>query len=107
MSYTYQELKKKTVAQLKEIASGMDHEAVKGYTQLNKDHLLHAICQALNIDEYIHHEVVGVDKTAIKKKIKALKVDRDKALEAHDSEQLKIVRREIKKLKNELRRATV
>ena len=107
MSYTYQELKKMTVAKLKEVSYVMDHEAVRGYTQLNKDHLLHAICQALNLDEHVHHDVVGVDKSTIKKQIKALKVDRNKALEAHDSVQLKTVRREIKKLKNKLQRATV
>ena len=30
MSYTYEELKHKTVAQLREIAAGIEHEAVKG-----------------------------------------------------------------------------
>ena len=107
MAYTFKELKHKTVAQLREIASGLDHEAVKGYTQLNKDHLLEAICKALDIDMFEHHEVVGLNKTRIKTRIKELKKVRDKALEAHDHKELKMVRLKIKKLKNRLRRATV
>ena len=31
----YEELKHKTVAQLREIAAGIEHDAVKGRTQLN------------------------------------------------------------------------
>lgn len=107
MEHTFEELKKKTVAELREIASGVKHEAVKGYTQLNKEHLLEALCSALNIDMYVHHKVVGVDKTAIKAKIKELKKRRDEALSAHDHEQLKIVRRRIHRLKRTLRKAMV
>jgi len=105
--YTFEELKKKNAAELKEIAKGIEHEAVQGYTQLNKDHLLEAICKALNIDMHVHHDVKGVDTAGIKKKIRALKVDRDKALEKKDRKELKDVRRQIKKLKNTLRRAMV
>ena len=107
MEHTFEELKKKTVAELREIASGLEHEAVKGYTQLNKEHLLKAICTALNIDMYAHHEVVGINKSAIKARIKALKVKRDEALEAHDPVQLKAYRRKIHRLKRSLRRAMV
>jgi len=107
MAYTFNELKGKTVAQLKEIAAGIDHEAVKGYTQMNKDHLLKTICEALSIDIHEHHEVVDLDKSSIKLKIKELKKKRDKALKAHDHKKLKKIRHEIKSLKNELRRATV
>lgn len=107
MAHTYDELRHSTLAQLKEIAKETDHEAVKGYTQMNKDHLLKALCEALGIDMHVHHEVVGIDKASIKKKIKELKVERDKALEAHDHKQLKDVRGQIKKLKNKIRRATV
>ena len=107
MTYTFKELKKKTATELKEIAAGIEHEAVQGYTQLNKEHLIEAICKALNIDMYEHHHAVGVDKTGIKTRIKELKNERDKALKAHDSRKLKEVRKEIKKLKNKLRRAMV
>ena len=107
MEHTYKELKRMTVAQLKEIAAGIEHEAVEGYTQLNKDHLLEAICKALGLEMHEHDEVVGFDKTSIKKKIRALKKERDKALESKDHKKLLKVRKEIKELKTELRRATV
>ena len=107
MEHTFKELKHKTVAQLKEIAADIEHEAVQGYTQLNKEHLTKAICTALNIDMYEHHEVVGVDKKQIKLKIKDLKKKRNKSLEAHDHKQLKTVRKEMKKMRNRLRKATV
>ena len=54
MAHTYEELKKKTVAQLKEIAAEIDHPAVQGYTQLRKPELLPRICQALGIDAHEH-----------------------------------------------------
>ena len=107
MEYTFQDLKHKTVAELREIAKGTEHEAVKGYTQLNKEHLLKAICTALNIDMYVHHEVKGIDKSKIKREIRKLKLERDKVLEAHDHKRLKEVRRQIKKYKNKLRKAMV
>ena len=107
MSYTYKELKKKTLTELKEIAKGIEHEAVQGYTQLNKDHLLEALCKALNIDMHEHHEVVGVNKTEIKSQIKKFKAVRDKALKEKDPETARKARKKIKKLKRTLHRATV
>jgi len=107
MAHTYKELKEKTLADLKKIAKEIDHEAVKGYTQMNKDHLLEAICKALNIDMHEHHEVKGVDKKTIKQEIKKLKKKRDKVLKAHDHKKLKEVRQKIKKLKKTLRKATI
>ena len=107
MAYTFAELKHKTAAELKEIAKGIEHEAVKGYTQMHKDHLIKAICIALGIEAHEHHEVKGLDKSGIKLKIRALKKERDQALEAHDHKQLKTVRRQIKNFKNQLRRAMV
>lgn len=107
MEYTFQELKEKTVAQLKEIAKEIDHEAVKGYTQLNKEHLLAAVCTALGVDMHVHHEVKGVDKSKLKRKIRKLKSERDQAAEVHDKKKLKSIRRQVKRLKNKMRKATV
>ena len=109
MSHTYEELKHKTVAELREIAKGIEHEAVQGYTQLNKEHLLPAICKALGIDTHghQHHEAKGIDKTGIKAKIRDLKKERARALGAHDHEQLKAVRRQIHRLNRRIRAATV
>ena len=106
MEYTFEQLKHKTVVELREIAKGIEHEAVQGYTQLNKEHLLVAISNALGI-KHEHHEVVGVDKAAIKSRIKELKKKRDEALSAHDHVQLKTVRRTIHRLKRQIIKATV
>lgn len=107
MAYTHHELKHKTLAELRDIAKGIEHEAVQGFTQLNKEHLVVAICKALNIDIHEHHEVVGIDKAAIKSRIKALKVKRAAALAAHDHAQLKRARRSIHRLKRQIHKATV
>jgi hypothetical protein len=107
MEYTYDQLKGMTVAQMREIASGIEHEAVKGYTQLNKEHLLEAICNALNIDTHTRHKskVAPESKAQIKVKMRALKAKRDEALEAHDHAGLKKVRRELHGLRRQLRKA--
>ncbi len=106
MEYTFEQLKQKTVVELREIAKGIEHEAVQGYTQLNKEHLLVAISKALGI-KHEHHDVVGVDKASIKARIRELKKKREEALSAHDHAQLKVVRRTIHRLKRQIHRATV
>ena len=107
MAPTYEELKHMTVADLRDLAKDLDHEAVEGYTQLNKDHLIPALCKAYGIDTHEHHDVVGLDKKPIKDKIKQLKVQRQAALDAHDHAKLKSVRRRIHRLKRHIRAATV
>jgi hypothetical protein len=107
MSYTFEELKKKTVAEMREIAKGLEHEAVKGATQMNKDHLLKALCTALAIDMHAHHHVEGVDKMSVKTKIREYKKGREEAIAAKDHARLKILRRKIHFLKRELHKATV
>ncbi|OLE53323.1 MAG: hypothetical protein AUG51_13685 [Acidobacteria bacterium 13_1_20CM_3_53_8] len=108
MAYTYEELRHKTLAQLREIAAGIEeHEAVQGYTQLNKEHLLVAVCKALGVDMHQHHEVKGINKTAVKSRIKELKKKRDEAISAHDHDQLKLIRRNIHNLKRQIHKATV
>jgi hypothetical protein len=103
MAVTYEELKGKTVAELREIAKDLSHDAVQGYSQMNKDHLLPALCKALGIDTHEHHAVVGVDKTAIKAKMRELKRRRDEILASDDRTQLKAVRRHIHRLNHQLR----
>lgn len=107
MAYTFGDLKHKTVAQLREMAGEIEHEAVKGYTQLTKEPLLKGICEALGVDMHEHHEVVGIDKRSIKAEIKELKKQRDQALEAKDRSELKSIRRQIHALKRKIHRATV
>jgi len=106
MEYTYEQLKHKTVGELRDIAKGNEHEALKGYTQLNKEHLLVALSKALGI-KHEHHDVVGVDKASIKVRIREMKQKRDEALSAHDHAQLKVARRTIHRLKRQIHKATI
>ena len=107
MAYTHNELRHKTLAELRDIAKDIQHDAVQGYTQLNKEHLIVAICNALGIEMHEHHDVVGIDKASIKSRIKALKGKRDEAINAHDRAALKKVRRGIHRLKRQIHKATV
>jgi hypothetical protein len=107
MAYTHQELKHKTLAELRDIAKDIQHDEVQGYTQLNKEHLVVAICKALGIEMHEHHDVVGIDKATIKSRIKALKAKRNEALSAHDRAALKKARRGIHRLKRQIHKATV
>ena len=107
MAYKFEELKHMTVAQLREIAATTEHEALTGYTQLNKEHLLIALCQALGIDMHEHHQVKGVNKLQLKAQIRELKRKRDEVIAAHDRAQLKDVRHRIHRLKRALHKATV
>lgn len=106
MAYTYEQLKHMTLADLREIAKGGDTEVVQGYTQMNKEHLIGALAKALGI-KHEHHDVVGIDKSAIKSRIRELKTQRAAAIAAHDSAQLKVVRRTIHRLKRRIHKATV
>ena len=103
MTHTYEELKKKTIAELRDIAKVMQHEAVQGYTQMNKDHLLPALCKALGIDAHEHHAAAAAEKVAIKVKMRQIKEACDKALTDGDHERLHDLRREYHHLNHSLR----
>ncbi|MFA4922385.1 MAG: hypothetical protein WCS36_00090 [Candidatus Neomarinimicrobiota bacterium] len=107
MDYTYHDLKTKTVAQLRQIAAGLESEAVKGYTQLNKEHLILALCNALNIDPHEHHQARIQNKTKIKSRIRELKKARDEATAAGDKAKIVHIRGQIHSLKRLLRRSMV
>ena len=87
----------------------LPEESVKGYTQLNKEHLLPAVCKALNIDvhKHPHHDARGIDKSKIKARMHLLKAEKQKALEAKDAARLKAIRREYHHLNRKIRAATV
>jgi hypothetical protein len=104
MAVTYEELQKKTVAELRDMAKDIEHDAVKGYTQMNKEHLIPALCKALGIDTHAHHHVAeGFDKSKIKARIRALKAERDRAIQAHDHDRLHALRRELHTLNHRIR----
>lgn len=103
MAYTHHELKLKTIAELRDIAKDIQHDAVKGYTQLNKEHLLVALCQALSVPIHDHHEVVGLDKGAVKAKMRELKALSIAAIEQGDHAKLKAIRRQRHRLNHQIR----
>ena len=103
--YTFDQLKHLTVVEMRKIASSIKHEAVQGYTQLNKEHLLKALCTALDIPLHAHHDVIGVDKAKIKGELRLLKQERDQAIEAHDAAAHKVIRRKRHHLNRRIRRA--
>lgn len=99
MAHTFEELRKKTVAELREIAKGIEHDAVKGYSQLNKEHLLTAMCEALGIEAHKHTVHTGKEKLRIKGHIRTWKKRRAEALAAKDAARLRYARRTIHRLK--------
>ncbi len=103
MAQSYEDLRKKTLAELRDIAKDLQHESVQGYSQMNKDHLLPALCTALGIDAHVHHAAHGEAKLAARARLKELRGLRAAALAAHDHETLKVVRREYHHLNHELR----
>jgi len=56
---------------------------------------------------HVHHEVKGVDKTAIKAKIGEWQKKRDEALAAKDRGKLKVALNHIHHFKHQLRKAMV
>jgi hypothetical protein len=107
VTHTYESLKSKTLAELREIAKGLDAEAVKGWSQMNKDHLLPLIAKVLNIDTHQHHHVEGIDKGTLKAKLHQLKRDREQAKTDGDAKRLKAIRRERHHLNRQIRAHTV
>ena len=103
MPHTFEELKKKTVAELRDLAKGIDHDAVQGYTQMNKEHLLPALCQALGIDAREHHIAALAEKAATKARMRELKAACDRATAEGDHERLHALRREYHGLNHLLR----
>ena len=99
MAHTYDELKDMTVAQLREIAK----DTITGASQMNKEHLLPALCAALGIETHAHHDVHGIDKTAVKAQLRALKIERDRALDIHDHVRLRSIRRQMHHLNHQIR----
>lgn len=105
----FAELKKKTVAELKEMAG--EHPEITEVSSMKKDQLLDAMSEKLGIAREVAKPKAGKKKTkgkgAIKKQIQELKAQRAKALEAKDGDALKKVRRQLHRQKVILRRTVV
>ena len=95
-------LDKMTAKELKEVAKTIPE--ITGVHGMLKAELLAAIKQARGIEDKV---VKKVDKTVagIKKRIKALKAERQAALEAKNTKMATIYKRRISRLKKKTRRA--
>jgi hypothetical protein len=101
-THTYEQLKAMTVAQLREIAQGVQDEALGGYSTMHKEQLLPVLCKALNVPT--HHTAAAAVKRRVKASLRAMKARRDAALASRDSAQLASALRQIHGLKRRLRR---
>jgi len=108
MAHTYEELKKKTVEDLREIAKGLGEDAVKGYTQMNKEPPAPHPVQGPRdrIPQAPAPRGGGIDKAKLKARMHQLRADKQKALEAGDAAKLKAIRREYHHLNRKIRAAT-
>ena len=133
-SYDAETLSKKTVAELREIAKQHEHDALSGYQKMKKAELVEALGSALGSEpagapegaEEAPGEAQAsppaaapaapvkapppgerTGKQRLKEQIKQLKVQRDAAVAAHETEQLRLVRRKIHRLKRRIRREVV
>ena len=60
--FKFEDLSKKTVAQLRKITKGMEHEALQDPAKMPKEELLAALCQALGIEAGESPEKTAQDK---------------------------------------------
>ena len=95
-------LEKMTAKELREI--GKQIPEITGVYGMNKAELISAIKRARGIEEETR-TTSDASVREIKKKIKALKADREKALNNNDKKMADIYRRRITKLKKKTRRS--
>lgn len=98
----YKTLSKMTATQLREQLA--EYPDVSGVTAMKKDKLVETLCAKLGIDRHAHG-TTAIDKPSIKKRIRALKKERDAAIAAKDLKKAHEVRHAIHKEKHRLRRA--
>ncbi len=99
---TYHDLEKLTVGKLREMAK--EYDDLTGVIAMSKEQLVDELARRKGI-EIPHKVVVGMDKAAVKARIKELKGVRDEAIAAKDYERLRRVRRKIHRLRHQLRRS--
>jgi 16S rRNA C967 or C1407 C5-methylase (RsmB/RsmF family) len=99
----FHDLQKTRVADLREMMKEHLPE-VQGVVGLKKEELVDALADKLGIEKPHKHVAAGLGKRKIKAKIRELKVKREAALEAKDSDELKKYRRLIHREKRKLRR---
>ncbi len=99
--YTYEQLKDMTVAQLRDVAKGIQNDELEGSMTMHKEQLIPILCKVMNI--HIHHAAGGAEKARMKALIKKLKARRDEAAAKKDYALLGSTRRQIHTLTHRLR----
>jgi hypothetical protein len=89
------------VVELREMAA---KAGIEGVSAMKKEKLVDLLATKLNIDRHAHGPL-GINKAAVKKKIREIKAARDTAITSHDHKALKEARRKVHRLKREIRRA--
>ena len=99
----WKELEKMTIVKLREEA--LKHE-IKGVLGKSKAQLMDELAPVLGIEKpHVHFaEKVVHTKGDLKRKIRELKGERDKAIAAHDHKALHDIRRQIHKLKRQIKK---
>jgi hypothetical protein len=98
----WHELEKKKVDELREMAK--ERAGAEGTSGLRKEQLVEIVAAALGIEKP-HLVAEGIDKKAIKAKIRLLKSEVVSALEANDRPTVRRKRRQIHRLKRRIRQA--
>ena len=99
----FHELQKTRVTDLRDMMK--EHlPQVEGVIGLKKEELVDALADKLGIEKPHKHVAAGLGKRKIKAEIRDLKVKRQAALEAKDSDELRKYRRLIHRRKRQLRR---
>jgi len=97
----YHELEKTKVTELREMAHA---QGISDATGKSKEELVDLLAEKLGIAKP-HLVIEGLDKKKVKKRIRAMKKERDAALAEKDHGRLKKVRRKIHHLRHRLRKA--
>ena len=100
----WKDLEKMTVLKLREEA--LKFPEIEGVHGKNKEQLMDELANALGIEKPHAQftEKIVHTKSDLKHKIQELKSERDKLLQAHNHAKLHDVRREVHKLKHEIRK---
>jgi hypothetical protein len=98
------DLEKMTVTKLREEVGKF--EEIKGVSGMRKDQLIDIMCEKLDIHRP-EKQIVGIDKSVLKKRMRALKVKKAEAEAEHDHEALADIRKRIKTYKRSIRKHTV
>ncbi len=95
-----EELEKLTTIKLRELAH--EYPEITGAIGLKKEELVVAILKARGEPiKQVKKDIVHISK--VKKQLRTVKQDKEKALSEHDAKQLKLLRKQIKKLKRQTR----